>query len=198
MAASLYKTPQSRCSLWPETVQRSIGGCQSAAADPHARGRGKVRDFLQGNRRAKLIDWLNAISWIDSGLYTTWIGFRDWWAGYSSFFGRFEVKGVVRALERLTLEDDLERGRSGARHLRALPAFEGKMNLSDEYSVTFLDRYGNEIGKRGLLRDELGAARRNSRRDDQGDARHRGSTLLRAFRRGRHGHVPRPGRQCAA
>ena len=39
----------------------------------------------------------------------------------------------------------------------ALPAFEtaqGKMNLSDEYSVTFLDRYGNEIGKRGLLRDD--------------------------------------------
>ena len=27
------------------------------------------------------------------------------------------------------------------------------MNLSDEYSVTFLDRFGNEIGKRGLLRD---------------------------------------------
>ncbi len=25
--------------------------------------------------------------------------------------------------------------------------------MSDEYSVTFLDRYGNEIGKRGLLRD---------------------------------------------
>ena len=26
------------------------------------------------------------------------------------------------------------------------------MNLSDEYSVTFYDRFGNEIGKRGLLR----------------------------------------------
>ena len=39
----------------------------------------------------------------------------------------------------------------------ALPAFDlaqGKMNLSDEYSVTFLDRFGNEIGKRGLLRDD--------------------------------------------
>ena len=39
----------------------------------------------------------------------------------------------------------------------ALPAFEiaqGKMNLADEYSVTFLDRFGNEIGKRGLLRDD--------------------------------------------
>jgi len=63
-----------------------------------------VRDFLQGNRRAKLIDWLKIDSWIDSGLYTTWIGFRDWWAGYSSFFGRFEVKGVVRALNELACE----------------------------------------------------------------------------------------------
>ena len=39
----------------------------------------------------------------------------------------------------------------------ALPAFDlaqGKMNLSDEYSVTFYDRFGNEIGKRGLLRDD--------------------------------------------
>ena len=39
----------------------------------------------------------------------------------------------------------------------ALPAFEvaqGKINLSDEYSVTFLDRYGNEIGKRGILHSD--------------------------------------------
>jgi penicillin-binding protein 1A len=39
----------------------------------------------------------------------------------------------------------------------AIPAFEiaqGKMNLGDEYSVTFLDRFNNEIGKRGLLRDD--------------------------------------------
>ncbi len=117
-----------------------------------------MRDFLQGNRRAKLIDWLKIDSWIDSGLYTTWIGFRDWWAGYSSFFGRFEVKGVVRALNELACEGmTLSVGGLLVLATFALPAFEiaqGKMNLSDEYSVTFLDRYGNEIGKRGLLRDD--------------------------------------------
>ena len=32
---------------------------------------------------------------------------------------------------------------------------QGKMNLADDYSVTFLDRFNNEIGKRGLLRDEV-------------------------------------------
>lgn len=117
-----------------------------------------MRDILHGNRRAKLVDWLRIDSWIDSGLYNAWIGFRDWWSGYSSFFGRFEVKGFVRALNELACEG-MTLGVGGLLVLAtfALPAFEiaqGKMNLSDEYSVTFLDRFGNEIGKRGLLRDD--------------------------------------------
>jgi len=117
-----------------------------------------LRDFLQGNRRGKLIDWLKIDSWIDSGLYATWIGFRNWWSAYSSFFGRFEVKGFPRACNELACET-LTLSVAGFLVILsfALPAFEvaqGKINLSDEYSVTFLDRYGNEIGKRGLLRDD--------------------------------------------
>jgi penicillin-binding protein 1A len=117
-----------------------------------------VRDILQGNRRGKLIDWLKIDSWIDSGLYGVWTGFRDWWSGYSSFFNRFEVKGVVRGLNELACET-MTLSVAGLLVLAtfALPAFEtaqGKMNLADEYSVTFLDRFGNEIGKRGLLRDD--------------------------------------------
>lgn len=117
-----------------------------------------MRDFLQGNRRAKLIDWLKIDSWIDSGLYSSWTRFRDWWSGYSSFFGRFEVKGFPRALNEVACEGlTLGVGALLVLATFALPAFEiaqGKMNLSDEYSVTFLDRFGNEIGKRGLLRDD--------------------------------------------
>ncbi|MGH6736103.1 MAG: transglycosylase domain-containing protein [Methyloceanibacter sp.] len=117
-----------------------------------------MRDFLQGNHRGKLIDWLKIDSWIDSGLYAAWIGFRDWWSAYSSFFGKFEVKGFVRACNELACET-LTLSVAGFLIVLsfALPAFEiaqGKINLSDEYSVTFLDRYGNEIGKRGLLRDD--------------------------------------------
>ena len=117
-----------------------------------------MRDFLQGNRRGKLIDWLKIDSWIDSGLYGAWIGFRDWWSAYSSFFGRFEVKGFLRACNELACET-LTLSVAGFLVVLsfALPAFEiaqGKINLSDEFSVTFLDRYGNEIGKRGLLRDD--------------------------------------------
>jgi penicillin-binding protein 1A len=116
-----------------------------------------LRDFLQGNR-GKLIDWLKIDSWIDSGLYNSWTRFLDWWSGYSSFFNKFEVKGFVRALNELACEGlTLGAGALLVLAAFALPAFEiaqGKMNLSDEYSVTFLDRYGKEIGKRGLLRDD--------------------------------------------
>ena len=117
-----------------------------------------MRDFLQGNGRGKFIDWLKIDSWIDSGLYGAWIGFRDWWSAYSSFFGRFEVKGFLRACNELACEA-LTLSVAGFLIVLtfALPAFEiaqGKINLSDEFSVTFLDRYGNEIGKRGLLRDD--------------------------------------------
>ena len=83
---------------------RSVGGCQPTGRFCTREVGAKVRDFLQGNRRGKLIDWLKIDSWIDSGLYNSWIGFRDWWAGYSSFFGRFEVKGAVRALNELACE----------------------------------------------------------------------------------------------
>jgi len=117
-----------------------------------------VRDFLQGNGRGKFIDWLKIDSWIDSGLYAAWIGFRDWWSAYSSFFGRFEVRGFWRGCNELACEA-LSLSVAGLLIMLAfaLPAFEiaqGKINLSDEFSVTFLDRYGNEIGKRGLLRDD--------------------------------------------
>ena len=63
-----------------------------------------MRDFLHGNRRRKLIDWLAIDSWIDSGLYGVWTRLKDWWSAYSSFFGRFEIKGFPRALNELACE----------------------------------------------------------------------------------------------
>ena len=114
--------------------------------------------MFQGEGKRRLIDWLAIDSWIDSGLYNGLVRFKDWWSGYSSFFGRFEVKGFPRAINEVFCEA-LTLGTGGLLVVTAfaLPAFEvaqGKMNLSDEYSVTFLDRFGNEIGKRGLLRDD--------------------------------------------
>ncbi len=117
-----------------------------------------MRDFLHGNRRRKLIDWLAIDSWIDSGLYGVWTRLKDWWSAYSSFFGRFEIKGFPRALNELACEAlTLGTGAMAIVVTFAIPSFEiaqGKMNLADDYSVTFLDRFNNEIGKRGLLRDD--------------------------------------------
>jgi penicillin-binding protein 1A len=117
-----------------------------------------VRDLLQGGGKRKLIDWLAIDSSIDSGLYGAWMSFKDWWSAYTTFFGRFEVHGFLRGANELACEA-LTLGAGGLLVLLAfaLPSFEvaqGSVNLSDEYSVTFLDRYGNEIGKRGLLRDD--------------------------------------------
>ncbi len=114
-----------------------------------------------------MIDWLKIDSWIDSGLYSALTAFRDWWGAYSSFFGRFEVKGFWRACNELACEG-LTLGVGGLLVVLtfALPAFvaQGKIGAaSDEFSVTFLDRYGNEIGKRGLLRDDSGCRLRRTR-----------------------------------
>ncbi len=117
-----------------------------------------MRDLLQGNRKRKLVDWLKIDSSIDSGLYGAWIGFKDWWSAYSTFFGRFEVKGFLRGANEVACEGlTLGCGALLVLLAFALPAFEiaqGNVNLDDEYSVTFYDRFGNEIGKRGLLRDD--------------------------------------------
>jgi hypothetical protein len=58
----------------------------------YAKGRGKVRDILQGNRRGKLIDWLKID--LDRFGSTAPDGFLDWWSGYPRSSSRFEV-GVV-------------------------------------------------------------------------------------------------------
>jgi penicillin-binding protein 1A len=117
-----------------------------------------LRDLFEGNRKRKLIDWLAIDSSIDSGLYTAWIGFKNWWSAYSTFFGRFEVKGFLRGTNEVACETlTLSVGGLLVLLAFALPSFEvaqGSVNLDDEYSVTFYDRYGNEIGKRGLLRDD--------------------------------------------
>jgi len=105
------------------------------------------------------ISRLRAIdAWIDSGLYKLWSDIKDCWSAYSSFLGRFDTRGLPRTLNELVCEA-LTLGTGGLAVILAfaIPAFEiaqGKMNLADKYSVTFLDRFNNEIGRRGLLRDD--------------------------------------------
>ena len=55
---------------------------------------------------------------------------------------------------------------------------DGDWLKKSDLAVTFLDRYGNKIGSRGIKHNEFGAARRNARPPDQGGAGDRRSALL--------------------
>ena len=96
-------------------------------------------------------------SWIDSTIWN--LGFRlgEIWEDITIFFRRFRVRGWTRlgfelAGEAMTL------GTAGFVVLLALamPAFEETKedwrNRGD-FAVTFLDRYGNVIGHRGIIHE---------------------------------------------
>ncbi len=83
---------------------------------------------------------------------------RNRWAAYSDFLARFHVGGYKKVLVEF-FSEGLTIGTVGLTLLLclALPAFEEtNKNWKDpgQLSVTFLDRYGNEIGKKGILHDD--------------------------------------------
>ncbi|MEC9368570.1 MAG: PBP1A family penicillin-binding protein [Pseudomonadota bacterium] len=103
-------------------------------------------------------NWLALDSWIDSSIYESWEGFRNWWSAVSSFFARFKLTGLRRWFNEL-LSEGLTMG-TGALVVMlsfAIPAFEETRTAwqtAGKFSVTFLDRDGNEIGKRGILHSD--------------------------------------------
>ncbi len=103
-------------------------------------------------------EWLRLDAWLDSSLYEFYTALRNLYSDYSSFFGRFHVTGYKKVLAELFSEGaTLVTAGFGLMLALALPAFEltdKDWRSAGEYSVTFLDRYGNEIGKRGDFRDE--------------------------------------------
>jgi penicillin-binding protein 1A len=97
-------------------------------------------------------------SWIDSSISESWDSLKDRWNGLTSFFARCRLTGWKRGLNEL-LSEGLTltaAGLSGVLVL-ALPAFlefdESKI-AQGQYSVKFLDKNGNEIGKRGILQND--------------------------------------------
>jgi len=94
-------------------------------------------------------------AWIDSTLYDAGFKLREWWEAVTIFFRRFRVAGWRRGLVEL-LSEGFTLGTVGSILLLALavPAFKETSKdwrAQAEYAVTFLDRYGNEIGQRGIL-----------------------------------------------
>ena len=110
--------------------------------------------FRQGGRH-RLINWLGVDAWIDSTLSATWSAIKDRYNAASSFFARFRLTGWRRIANELASET-LSIGTGGVilMYALALPAFqeidEKNWLAMDQFSVTFQDKDGNVIGKRGI------------------------------------------------
>ncbi|MEP9371007.1 PBP1A family penicillin-binding protein [Mesorhizobium sp. KR1-2] len=94
-------------------------------------------------------------AWIDSSLYEASFKAREFWETMTIFFRRFRVRGWRRGVIEV-LSEGFTMGAAGSVVLLALalPAFEetaGSWHQQDDFAVTFLDRYGNEIGQRGVI-----------------------------------------------
>ncbi len=114
--------------------------------------------FLKGGKRDRLTSLLELDSRIASFFSSTWSAVQTAWIVSSSFFARFKLSGWRRVLNELASEAmTLGLGGMLVLYTLALPAFkefdEGKF-LTGQYSVTFLDANGTEIGKRGILHND--------------------------------------------
>ena len=97
-------------------------------------------------------------AWIDSSLYASGRRLGDAYERLSSLSDRLHVRGGSRLAVELACEA-LTLGLAGSLVVLAL-AVPALQNISDDWlkktdlAVTFLDRYGNEIGRRGILHDD--------------------------------------------
>jgi penicillin-binding protein 1A len=101
---------------------------------------------------------LAADAWLDSTLYEAGFQFGRFWESVTIFSRRFRVRGWRRGLVELASEG-FTLGAAGSVVMLALamPAFEETKTdwrNQGDFAVTFLDRYGNEIGQRGILQRE--------------------------------------------
>ena len=114
--------------------------------------------FLKQGRRDKLTSMLELDSRLSAFFAALWSGSHAAWNNASSFFARFKLTGWKKIVNELASSAfTIGLGGMFVLYVLALPAFqefdEGKF-LAGEYAVTFLDRDGNEIGKRGILHND--------------------------------------------
>jgi penicillin-binding protein 1A len=107
-------------------------------------------------RRGRVAAWLLSIdAWLDSSLYEIRFKAGEFWEAATIFSRRFRLRGWRRLLIELLSEGfTLGAGGTVVMLALALPAFQatqGDWRAQDDFAVTFLDRYGNEIGQRGII-----------------------------------------------
>ncbi|HEX4298845.1 MAG TPA: transglycosylase domain-containing protein, partial [Devosia sp.] len=115
--------------------------------------------FYHKEKRRKKARMLDADAWLDSALYEFWNSLGRGYRNVEDFFANFRVRGIRRLIVEI-LSDGATFLAIGAVLLLslALPAFDavqsGQFNKPEDISVTFLDRYGNEVGRRGIRSDD--------------------------------------------
>jgi penicillin-binding protein 1A len=115
--------------------------------------------FYHRQKRPKKTRMLDADAWLDSSMYEFWQSLGRGYTKVQDFFARFQVRGFRRFFVEI-FSDALSFVAIGAvlTTALALPAFNatasGRYNQAEDISVIFLDRYGNEIGRRGIRTDD--------------------------------------------
>ncbi|MEM8749403.1 MAG: PBP1A family penicillin-binding protein [Pseudomonadota bacterium] len=118
-----------------------------------------MRDPFERRKKWSWRNYLMGIdSWVDDRMYHFRQSGGEMWESLTIFSRRFRAHGIKKAAVELSCEG-LTLGVVGALLMLALakPAFEEtdkNWRSSQEYSVTFLDRFGNEIGRRGILHND--------------------------------------------
>jgi penicillin-binding protein 1A len=108
----------------------------------------------------RLFSWMDLDSWIDSSINQGWQTFKNRWVAASDYvYARCRLTGKKRAANELVSEMvNVGMGGLFAMLVLAMPALkaveESNWMATGQYSVTFLDKNGNEIGKRGILHND--------------------------------------------
>jgi penicillin-binding protein 1A len=138
---------------------RRCYGCRQAIRGRRQRKIQAVRDLIPKEWRLKIERFLLDLdSRIDSGVFQSGVLTREYWERFSGFMDRFHVSGWRRWLNEAASET-MTLGTAGLILMLALaiPAFRETSDdwlKKSELSVTFLDRYGNEVGKRGIRHND--------------------------------------------
>ena len=97
-------------------------------------------------------------SWIDSTLWNAGFRAAEIWEDVTIFFRRFRVRGWKRGVIEVAGEAaTLGTAGSVVLLMLAMPAFEETKDdwrNRGDFAVTFLDRYGNLIGHRGIIHED--------------------------------------------
>ncbi len=115
--------------------------------------------FYNKHQRKKSAPLLAADAWIDSSIHDFILSIGATYTRFQDFMSIFHVYGIKRWFVEI-FSDGLSFLTIGLVLLTALalPAFDatayGGFNKAEDYSVIFLDRYGNEIGRRGIRTDD--------------------------------------------